>query len=381
MLNTQAFGAQIKGYGYNFFAGVPCSYLKDFINYCINSSRYITAANEGDAVAICAGAYLGGVKSVVLMQNSGLTNAFSPLSSLNYIFKIPVLGLVSLRGEEGTEDEPQHELMGKITTTTLDNLQIHWDFLASDPATAAAQLEKANRYIERGASFFFVVRKKTFEKVDLIAPTLAERYQGRTVDSQKADAAPKRLDVLRSIIAFEDRNTVFFGTTGYTGRELAEIADLPNNFYMVGSMGCVGSLGLGLAMVNPGKKVIAIDGDGALLMRMGSLATNGYYRPANLLHIMLDNGAYESTGRQTTVSGNIKFHQIAAACGYQNSFCVHDLAELETAIGAWKKEQGLTFIHLKITPGTKENLGRPKVKPVEVKERFMNFLAVTAEGQ
>ena len=115
MLNTATFGNELKAMGFDFYAGVPCSFLKSLINYAINECYYVMAANEGDAVAIASGSKLGGRKAVVLMQNSGLTNATSPLTSLNYTFKLPVLGFVSLRGEPGLKDEPQHELMGQIT--------------------------------------------------------------------------------------------------------------------------------------------------------------------------------------------------------------------------------------------------------------------------
>jgi phosphonopyruvate decarboxylase len=99
MINIQLFGEELKKLGFVFYTGVPCSYLKNMINYAINECEYVSAVNEGDAIAIAAGAHLGGKKPVVLMQNSGLTNAVSPLVSLNYPFRIPLLGFVSLRGD------------------------------------------------------------------------------------------------------------------------------------------------------------------------------------------------------------------------------------------------------------------------------------------
>ena len=149
MLNTNEFGNELKRLGFDFYSGVPCSFLKNLINYSINECEYIAAANEGDAVAIASGAYLGGRKSVVLMQNSGLTNCISPLTSLNYPFQIPLLGFVSLRGEPGLNDEPQHELMGQITTQILDLMQIKWQFLSPDESEAKRQLEEANKWIEQ----------------------------------------------------------------------------------------------------------------------------------------------------------------------------------------------------------------------------------------
>ncbi len=374
MLNTLHFGMKMKEYGFQFFSGVPCSFLKDLINYAINDCLYIMAANEGDAVAVCAGAYLGGMKSVVLMQNSGLTNAVSPLTSLNYIFKIPVLGFVSLRGEPGLQDEPQHELMGQITTSMLDIIKVKWEYLSDIEEKALEQLDMANKFIEKEESFFFVVRKGTFDKVALNEQTLPERIQVKITDSKYTDSMPLRMEVLQKIVSFMDKDMILIASTGFTGRELYEIEDSPNNLYMVGSLGCAGSIGLGLATAQSKKGIIVIDGDGAVLMRMGSLATNGYYRHENMLHILLDNNANESTGGQKTVSHNVDFPGIAASCGYPNVVYAHNTDELKNAVAEWNKNHSLTFIYIRIRTGSKENLARPKIRPFEVKERLMNFI-------
>jgi len=374
MLGTRLFGQELKKHGFDFYSGVPDSSLKYLINYAINDCDYIAAANEGDAVAICAGAYLGGRKSVVIMQNSGLTNATSPLASLNYIFKIPVLGFVGLRGEEGSEDEPQHELMGKITTDILDLLKIEWEYLAYSIDDARSQIKRANDYIEKDRSFFFVVRKGTFDKEDLGKQDIKIFSNKRIVSRTKDDELPKRIEVLKILNALKGADTILLATTGYTGRELYEVEDASNNLYMVGSMGCIGSLGLGLAIARRDKDIIAIDGDGALLMRMGSLATNASHPPSNMLHILLDNNAHESTGGQLTVSNNVDFVKVAASCSYEHSLYAHNLEELDKHVKEWKHHKGLTFIHIKIAQGTKDDLARPKIKPYEVKERLMRFL-------
>src|SRR5688500_15978388 len=154
------------------------------------------AANEGDAVAICAGANLGGRKAVFLCQNSGLTNATSPLTSLIHTFELPLLGFVSLRGEPGGKpDEPQHELMGQITTGFLDLMRIQWTYLSTDDEEAEAQLDEANRVIEGGAPFFFVVRTGTFAKETLVdrafgAPRLTPHVSARERD----DSRPSRFE-------------------------------------------------------------------------------------------------------------------------------------------------------------------------------------------
>lgn len=143
---------------------------------------------------------------------------------------------------------------------------------------------------------------------------------------------------------------------------------------MVGSMGCISSLALGLALARPDKKVIAVDGDGAALMRLGAFATNGYYQPTNLLHILLDNNTHDSTGGQATVSHTVDFVGMAAASSYPSAVKVNHLDEFSEAIEAWKKAGNLTFIHLKISKGSPSELGRPTIKPYQVKERLMKFI-------
>jgi len=374
MINTKIFGGELKKLGFDFYIGVPCSFLKNLINYAINESEYIGATNEGDAVAIASGALLGGKKPVVLMQNSGLSNAVSPLVSLNYPFRIPVLGFVSWRGHPDDQDEPQHELMGRITTTLLDSMQVKWMYLSLDFKKAKRQMLLAAKYIERGHPFFFVVRKGSFEQEVLHKQ---DRYfsANKEIVAQRAnDQMPTRQEALRAINGCKDGKTVQLATTGKTGRQLYEIDDACNNLYMVGSMGCIGSFGLGLALSKPNFDIVVIDGDGSLLMRMGSLATIGYYNPPNMIHILLDNNAHDSTGGQKTVSHNVSFVDVASSCGYQKSIYIHNLDELISCLKEWKTMKGLTFLHLKISSSSEDQLSRPTIKPYEVKERLETFL-------
>lgn len=364
----------MHNHSFKLFTGVPCSYLKDLINYAVNTGNYIAAANEGDAIAIAAGAYLGGEKAVVLMQNSGLTNAISPLTSLSLVFQLPVLGFISLRGE--INDEPQHELMGQITTQMLTLIGVEWDYLSTDLHDAKLQLARASKIITSDRSYFFIVRKGTFSKHLLVNTQrqLLNRQNKYFTNTNKNDMFPSRYEALKKIVSLRDSKTIFIATTGKAGRELYDIADLPNNFYMVGSMGCASSIGFGLAYTRKDCDVIVIDGDGSLLMRLGSLAVNGYYRPPNLLHVLLDNNSHDSTGGQYTVSDNVAFAKIASACGYPASYYANDLEDLELFIAEWKRNKILSFIMLKVRKGSKEPLGRPNIKPYEVKERLVGFI-------
>ena len=378
MIDTGRFGLLMKEYGFTIFSGVPCSHLKDLINFAVNECELLMAANEGDAVAICAGAQLGGKKSVFLCQNSGLTNATSPLTSLIYTFKIPILGIVSLRGEPGGKpDEPQHELMGQITTGFLDLMRIKWEYLATDQEEAERQLAAANTIIEGGEPFFFVVRSGTFSK-EALSTKPARAPQKATVNSTARPlpaALTTRYEALSALASLASDDTAFLATTGFTGRELYEIADLENNFYMVGSMGCVSSLGLGLALARPDLRVVVIDGDGSILMRMGAAAVIAAYAPPNLVHVLLDNNSHDSTGGQKTISDQVDFIGFAESVGYGSVSYASNAEELESIVRD-ALDSGLTsFVYLAIAGGAKDNLGRPKVTPPEVRKRFMDFVA------
>ncbi len=380
MIDTARFGSALKGHGFSIFSGVPCSYLTDLINFAVNECELVMAANEGDAVAICAGAHLGGKKSVFLCQNSGLTNAISPITSLLHTFQIPILGFVSLRGEVGGKpDEPQHELMGAITTGFLDLMGVKWEFLSGDAEEAGAQLAGANEVIEAGETFFFVVKTGTFSKEPLReqAPRALAPTSNSHPGAAPRVAFPSRFETLQAISSLAADDTVFLATTGFTGRELHEVDDKPNNFYMVGSMGCISSLGLGLALARPDLKIVVIDGDGSLLMRMGGSAVLAAYRPANIVHVLLDNNAHDSTGGQKTVSDKIDFPAFAESVGYESVVDAADLDQLRSSIAEGLDNRRLTFVYMQIAPGAKKDLGRPKVKPPEVRQRFMSFVGST----
>ncbi|MDO7253869.1 phosphonopyruvate decarboxylase [Helicobacter cappadocius] len=377
MLDTNKFGELLKSYGFNTFVGVPCSFLSPLINYALNENKFIMANNEGDGVAIASGISLVGEETgVVLMQNSGLSNALSPLSSLNHTFELPILGFVSLRGEIGISDEPQHELLGIITDKILETFQIPYEYLSPDLSIAKEQITKAKEIISKNKSFFFIVRKNTFEEITLLPQTIQRKKEGILVERGSRNTPITRLQALNVINEINDKDSITLATTGKTGRELYEINDAKNYLYMVGSMGCVSSLGLGLSLMSD-KKIICIDGDGALLMRMGGLSTNAYYAKGNFCHICLDNHSHDSTGGQFTLSINCDIPKIALDSGYKKVFKIHDLESFKNTLIEFikhKENDGAIFIYLQIEKGSKKDLSRPKIKPFEVKERLQRFL-------
>jgi phosphonopyruvate decarboxylase len=375
MISAGRFIDSARQHGFTLYTGVPCSYLKPFINYVIDASelRYIGAANEGDAVAIAAGAELGGVRSVVMFQNSGLGNAVNPLTSLTWTFRIPVLLIATLRGEPGGEpDEPQHELMGQVTTRMLELMEIPWAYFPADEAEIDGVLERALAHMDREARpYALVMRKGSVRKTDLrSAPDTRPRAAYRGVAAQPYC---QREDMLRAVQELVSPDDILIATTGYTGRELYACEDRPNQLYMVGSMGCATSLGLGLAVACPDRRVIVLDGDGAALMRPGGMATVGYERPPHLTHLLIDNGIHESTGGQSTVSQSIDFPTLAAACGYPRVGVAATPAQLSAYFQP--PPPGLTFVHVPVFPGIASDLPRPSIRPHQVASRLRAHLA------
>jgi len=373
------FVAPAKRLGFDFWAGVPCSFLTPFINYtiCDPELTYISSANEGDAVAAATGAALGGHRSVAMMQNSGLGNAVSPLTSLNYVFRIPILLIITLRGEPGKPDEPQHELMGQITPELLDIMRIPWSWFPDSAEEVGNTLQLAVNHMDSTGRPYALIMKK-----GMVAPYPLKQKPGseKAIDGKRlktnatALEQPTRHDVLQQLVADSDvSETVLIASTGFNGRELYAIEDRPNHLYMVGSMGCAAALGLGLSLVMPDKKIIVIDGDGAVLMRMGNMATVGAYAAGNYYHLMLDNQVHESTGGQATVSSAVNFQAVATACGYKS--VSSELASYRD-IKAFLQAKAPAFFLIETCQGVPAGLPRPAVKPAEVARRLMQHLDV-----
>jgi phosphonopyruvate decarboxylase len=361
--------------GFTLWSGVPCSYLQPFINYVLAAPgvRYVGAVNEGDAVAVAAGATVGGNLGVAMFQNSGLGNAVNPLTSLTYTSKIPILVIVTWRGEPGgAHDEPQHELMGAITTDMLSLMKVRWELFPTDPAEIGPALARAKAHMETASEpFAFVMRKDSVAPWPQV-PAAEVRALAAPAPSRPLQAIGRRAEALTAIRSAARPDDVIVATTGYTGRELYALGDAANQFYMVGSMGCASSFGLGLALTHPERRFIVVDGDGAVLMRLGALATIGYQRPRNLVHVVLDNGCHESTGGQATVSPSIDLPAVATACGYPRAERAASLEGLRGLVAEGGSQ--LTLVHAPTAPGIPDKLPRPKITPAEVASRLGQLL-------
>ena len=362
--------------GFGLFSGVPCSYLTPLINATIDSPsiRYINAANEGEAVAIGSGAQLGGVPAVAMFQNSGLGNAVSPLTSLNAIFRIPILIIVTWRGQPGgAADEPQHSLVGKVMPDLLETMQIPHAVLPADPQQLSAVLDQAvTSMAETGLPYALMLEKGTIDSRALRTTPPDRSPRSATVP----ESAVTSLDVeqvLTTIAAAGQRSeSAVLATTGFTGRALFNVGDRDNQLYMVGSMGCVGSLALGVALARPERQVIAIDGDGAFLMRMGGLSAIAAAKPANMTHIVLDNGVHDSTGAQSTLSHAVDIPTVASACGYPEICVASSIDQLDDLLS--HSAEQLRLIYVRTSPRADRKLPRPDITPAQVANRLRCWL-------
>ena len=379
MIEAAQFIEHLRQLGYSQYAGVPCSFLKPFINYVIDDATldYLGAASEGEAVGITMGAYLAGRKTVTMCQNSGLGNMVNPLTSLNYPFEIPTLLITTWRGQPGLKDEPQHVQMGRITKDVLDAIEIPSLPFPTELDQIAPTMETAEAHMrEHRRPFALIMAKDSVAPHKLRsqpAPVSVECNTRLAPFGNEADRFT-RTGALECILENLNGDEALIATTGMTGRELFTIADRENQLYVVGGMGTASGIGFGLAHAMPDQPTIVLDGDGAALMKLGALATIGHYAPGNLLHIVIDNERHDSTGGQATVASTTNFAAVAAACNYRHAVATDDPAALPAIIRELRAATGPSLLHLKIRPGNPAEIGRPTVTPAQVKERFMDFL-------
>jgi len=362
-------------YGVRFASGVPCSSLGELIEAAgaRQHMTYIAAANEGDAVAMATGSWLGGgPPGVVILQNSGLGNAISPLTSLVATIQAPLLAYVGWRGGPSSPDEPQHDLMGAITPDLLRLCGV--EPLPCDGSAKAllSTTRSALARVIRGERIAILVQGGDLAGKARASARADEIEAPEICDLRAGDARPRRSDVLAAALRLAPPEASLISTTGKTSRELFTLEDRPSHFYQVGSMGCASSVALGVAHETQ-RPVIVVDGDGAALMRLGALSTVGWQRPGNLLHILLDNAVHDSTGGQPTAAGCTDLALVAAACGYPRVARCDGVAGFSEAMRWALVEGGPAFVHVRIAKGSMEPLGRPTLHPADNALRFRAF--------
>lgn len=344
MIEPLALIAALEARGVDRWFGVPDSVLRGLGDALMSErpERTLVAANEGAAVGLAAGHWLAtGRESAVWLQNAGLGNAVNPLLSLVHgeVYDLPLWLVLGWRGAPGQPDEPQHRPQGAAQAAMLAQLGIPW---AELPEDAAALPRVLAGLAGQGARKALVVRPGRLGTL----PSGATPRRG-----------PNRADAIAAVLAGLDPEDVVVATTGMTGRELWQLRApeaRDRDLLIVGSMGHASAVALGIALGQPGRRVVLLDGDGALLMHMGTLTTIGRSKPKNLLHVVLNNGVHDSVGGVPTGALELDLPAIALGAGYASAARVERLERLPLWTGGAPR-----LLELRITPGGAANLPRP----------------------
>lgn len=381
MINPFALLDCLLSKGVTLFTGVPDSLLNKFnltLETLPANANHIITANEGGSIGIAIGSYLAtGIPAVVYMQNSGLGNAINPLTSLadKEVYGVPIFLIIGWRGDPSVADEPQHIKQGKITPQQLELLDIKYRVVDKSTNIDSAVNELWSEMIGTRQPVALLIKNNVFTDGDA---TIKNKVAPKTelINPQR----PSREEVIEKITNLAPLNSFIVASTGKAGRELYEIRERQggghNDFLTVGGMGHASLIALGVAISKPSREVICLDGDGALLMHLGSLTTIGLEcHTNNLTHVLLNNGCHESVGGQPTAINDVNLREIVTGCNYEY-YLARSLDDIEeffktTFLNPIKK---IRFLDIHIAAGSRSDLGRPKISPSGNKSDCMNYL-------
>lgn len=337
------------------FCGVSDSTLKHLITEVSNRGRYVVFTNEGDAVAYAAGRAMSGYPTAVLMQNSGLTNASSSISSLTSLYNIPLVYIVGWRGHYNN-DEPQHKVVGSNTENFIKSVS---------PNSIITNINNVlNTKYDNNHDLFILVDKGELSSVKSINDVLT--YHNYT----------HRLDYIKYVSKLSTLHDDIYvlSTTGYTSRELMSLGEINSkNFYMFGSMGCLISFATGVAKSYPSKKFIVLDGDGSFLMRPEGSFISDYIGTDNLLHIIFKNGKHLSTGGQILPLDINEF--IRSSAPYSTSKTCLSYHIFKEYLDNWVVHTKRQVMICPVSDYVEDNLPRPEQTPEQVKINFVKGLS------
>ena len=374
-MDAQHLLSACAGAGIDFFTGVPDSQLKGlcdtlYATYGVAGKQHIVAANEGNAIALCAGHYLAtGRPGLCYMQNSGLGNAVNPIASLmdGQVYGLPCLLVVGWRGEPGVHDEPQHVKQGQVTLPQLELLDV--PCMVLDKAMTEDEFDASfagiRAHLDVGRTAAIVVKKGA------LTCSMKPQYGNAN--------AMTREEAVGVIARLAGKRDVFVSTTGKLSRELFELREAmgeghDRDFLTVGSMGHASMIALGIALEQPDRRVWCLDGDGAALMHLGAMAVLGQKKPANLIHVVINNAAHETVGGMPVCEGNLNLTGLAMSAGYRHVSRATNEMELYQAADAAMTAGELAFIEVMCTVGARDDLGRPTTTPQQNRDALMKFL-------
>ena len=373
MVNQQTLFEALDRLGVKFFTGVPDSLLNDFCLFMTNNipdSRHVMAANEGNAIGIAAGNYMAtGNIPVVYMQNSGIGNAANPLLSLTHdcVYGIPMILVIGWRGDPSINDHAQHKKQGELTPVLMKDMDIPYEILDSDDTVIDKFTWAVNKAKEISSPVALIAKKAIL--------TQKEKKQ-----TYAESPLMNREEAIAAVIDVFGEDAVYLGTTGRATREVNEQLKLHgigegHEWQNVGSMGHVSSVGLGLALGRPDKRIVVFDGDAAAVMHLGALATNCRYKAPNLIHIVLNNGVNESVGGQQSAGQLIDLTGVANSCGYRNvGHAIKTKEELQNVIKTLPGNDMPTFVDVHVRQGIRPDMPKLNIDHKGQKEALMNQL-------
>ena len=355
----------LKKNDFGFATGVPDSLLKDFLkalDLSWSEESNLIAANEGNAIAIAAGHYIGtGSPAIVYMQNSGLGNAINPITSLAdpEVYSLPMLMIIGWRGEPGTKDEPQHVKQGRITEELLEVLEIPTYKIGPNSDFENVLSEAKIKMMNESRPVALLVSKDSFATV-------------KSEPSIQTDLELTRERTIKLIIDFLPEDALIICTTGMASRELFEVREKNReshkfDFLTVGSMGHA----MGLALNLPHRLIVCLDGDGSFLMHMGANGVIAQSSLTNFFHILINNGAHDSVGGQPTIGLKLNFGKLTEEMGYRQTDSCYVEEDLRSKLKSLLALQGPNFLEVKVQKGARKDLGRPTKSPKENLKEFM----------
>ncbi|WP_195424638.1 phosphonopyruvate decarboxylase [Bacteroides cellulosilyticus] len=373
MVDQNKLFEQLNELGLNFFTGVPDSLLNDFCLHLVNNvsdCQHVMVANEGNAIGVAAGYHMAtGEIPVVYMQNSGIGNAANPLLSLTHqdVYSIPLILLIGWRGEPGINDHAQHKKQGELTPVLMTDMDIPYEIL-----------DVEETIVEKFAWAVKVARESKAPVALIVKKTILTKKEKKQVYPESL--LMNREEAISAVLDVFGGDAIYLATTGRATRELHEQITLHGlshelEFLNVGAMGHLSSIGLGLAIVRPDKKIVVFDGDAAAVMHMGSLATNGRYQPKNMIHIVLNNGVNESVGGQKSSGQIVDLTGVAKACGYETPISFVETKDaLQNAVKTLVECDRLSFVDVHICQGIRKDMPKLSIEHQLQKEALMNCL-------
>lgn len=365
MIEVGALIGLLKKNKSNFFTGVPDSVLKE-LSSSLQSEKnknHLIATNEGSAVALGIGHYLATKQlPTIYMQNSGLSNALNPLISIAHekVYSIPLILIIGWRGSPRVKDEPQHNVKGKITEQILKLLNIKYTILRS--STDLIKFDKQIKLAKKNKSIVAcLIEQETLKK---------SKKRKKINDFYNLD----KEFFLKTLLENLQKKTKIISSTGYNSRELMYLREKyklrkSNDFYMVGGMGHTSSVALGYSLSNK-NKTICIDGDGSLLMHLGSIKTAGTFGNRKFKYILLNNNSHDSVGGQSTYANDVNFAKLSKSLGFKKFYSIKDNRNLKKNINDFLSDSDLSFLEVKVTNSKIKNLPRP-TNLIKIKNQFM----------